>query len=83
MLMWYMAGHNFRYRCDGRGACACKSDGATNQKNVQPTADIFLCAQQVHLNILIPSMINQQTDFVLYYIHVHPYYLNCMSTLWT
>ena len=28
ILMWYVAGPNFRYRCDGRGVRACKSDGA-------------------------------------------------------
>ena len=26
--MLYAAGPNFRYRCDGRGVRACKSDGA-------------------------------------------------------
>ena len=28
ILMWYVAGPNFRHRCDGRGVRTCKSDGA-------------------------------------------------------
>ena len=28
ILMWYVAGPNFRYRCDWRGVRPCKSDGA-------------------------------------------------------
>ena len=28
VLMLYVAGPNFRYRCDGRGVRTCKSDGA-------------------------------------------------------
>jgi len=28
ILIWYVAGPNFRYKCDGRGVCACELDGA-------------------------------------------------------
>ena len=28
ILIWYIAGPNFRYKCDGRGVCACEVGGA-------------------------------------------------------
>ena len=28
ILIWYVAGPNFWYKCDGRGVCACEVGGA-------------------------------------------------------
>ena len=40
ILMWYIAGPNFRYKCDGRRVRTCKSDGALDG---EPSLEVLKC----------------------------------------
>ena len=40
ILIWYVTGPNFRYKCDGRGVHACELDGALGG---DPSSEVLKC----------------------------------------